>query len=84
MNAHETFDAGVRPAAGVPLNPPVPQPQLMKRPSTGVLPMIGLASGAMSTMPPQLRRILRRLTIGNSSIIADAISSRIGSDPRWA
>ena len=39
------------PAAGVPLKPPVPQPQLTNMFSTGVVPTIGEASRVVSTMP---------------------------------
>ena len=59
--------AKTQPDPGVALKPPVPQPQLKYMPSTGVRPMIGLASGQVSTMPPQLRIILRRLKMGKSS-----------------
>ena len=49
-----------QPEPGVALKPPVPQPQLMYRSSTGVLPMIGLASGQTSTMPPHWRSHAQR------------------------
>ena len=58
--------ANTQPEPGVALKPPVPQPQLMYRPSTGVLPMIGLASGQMSTMPPHCRIMRRRRKRGTA------------------
>jgi hypothetical protein len=57
------------------LNPPVPQPQLMNTPSTGVFEMIGERSPVMSTIPPHWRSIFSRLIIGKVSTSARTVSS---------
>ena len=66
------------------MKPPVPQPQLKYRFLTGVLPMIGLASGHTSTMPPHWRSMRRREKMGKSSISAPICSSITGRLPRCA
>ena len=76
--------AKTQPAPGVALNPPVPQPPFRYSPPTGNLPMIGDASGATSTMPAQLRSILRREKIGNSSKSAAICPSMTWNEPRCA
>ena len=70
------------PDPGVPLKPPVPQPQLINRPSTGVLPTIGLRSGVTSTTPPHWRIIFIRETMGTSSHSAPMMPSIISKLPR--
>src|SRR5439155_5391588 len=45
------------PPAGIALKPQVPQPVVIRNPSTPVSPMIGLKSAEMSHSPAQLRRI---------------------------
>ena len=45
------------PPAGIALKPHVPQPVVMRKPSTPVAPMIGLKSAEMSQMPAHGRRI---------------------------
>ena len=75
--------ANVQPAPGVPLNPPVPQPQLTNRFSTGVVLMIGEASRVTSTMPPQVRSRWARAKIGNSSTAAAIWCSMTWKPPRW-
>ena len=62
--------ANVQPAPGVPLKPPVPQPQFTNMLSTGVRLTIGDASRVTSTMPPQVRSRWARAKIGNSSTAA--------------
>jgi hypothetical protein len=64
------------------LNPPVPQPQLKYRLSTGLSPTIGEASGLTSTMPPQVRSTWARAKTGNSSTAADICSSMTWKAPR--
>ena len=39
------------PPAGIALNPQVPHPVVTRKPSTPVVPMIGLKSAEMSQMP---------------------------------
>ena len=87
-----TLDAGARaqaalpelpdgaitqPEPGVALKPPVPQPQLMYRPLTGVKPMMGQASGETSTMPPHCRFMRTRENSGNISTIACSVCSMV-------
>lgn len=74
--------AYTQPAPGVALNPPVPQPALTYRPSTGVVPMIGEASGDTSTMPAQVRSTRTRLNSGNSSSAAAICASMTWKAPR--
>ena len=45
----------VLPQIGVALNPQVPQPASRKKPSQGVVPMMGAKSGVMSAMPAHCR-----------------------------
>lgn len=71
-----------QPEPGMALNPPVPQPQLMKMPSTGVFDRIGERSPVTSTMPPHWRSILSRATIGKVSISALTVSSIWWNEPR--
>ena len=60
--------ASTHPELGVALKPPVPQPQLKYKPfSTGVLLIIGQASGQTSTMPPHCRNMRTRLNMGNNA-----------------
>ena len=75
--------ANTWPDPGVALNPPVPQPQLTKRPGTSVFDRIGERSGVVSTMPPQLRSILSRDVIGNISTIASSVAIAICGPPVW-
>jgi len=53
----------------------VPQPQLTNRPSSGVGPRIGDASGVTSTLPAQLRGASARANTGNSSSAAAMFAS---------
>ena len=62
--------------------PPVPQPQLKYNPATGVLLMIGQASGHRSTIPAHCLINLMRLKMGNNSIIAEIAPSTIEKLPR--
>ena len=57
--------ANTLPEPGVALKPPVPQPQLKNMFGTGVLEMIGQASGVVSTMPPHWRFMRTRDNTGN-------------------
>ncbi|MNR45092.1 hypothetical protein D3C85_1639070 [compost metagenome] len=60
------------------MKPPVPQPQLKNRFFTGVLEMIGQASGVVSTMPPHWRFMRTRESTGNSSTMACRVCSMVG------
>ena len=66
--------AMAQPEPGMALNPPVPQPQLTKTPSTGVFEMMGERSPVISTIPPHQRSIFSREMIGNVSISARTVS----------
>jgi hypothetical protein len=57
-----------QPDPGIALNPPVPQPQLMKQFPSGVFEMMGDRSPVMSTIPPHCRNILRRLSRGKKML----------------
>ena len=72
-----------QPDPGMALNPPVPQPQLIKQLPTGVFEMIGERSPVISTIPPHWRNIFKRLMIGKVSIKARRVSSIWWNDPRW-
>ena len=50
----------------------------------GVLETMGLASGQVSTMPPQLRIMRTRLKMGKSSSAAAIWPSTMPMPPRWA
>jgi hypothetical protein len=78
-----TSSAIAQPEPGIALNPPVPQPQLTKMPSTGVFEMIGERSPVMSTIPPHQRSIFSRLMIGKVSTRARTVSSTWWNCPRW-
>ena len=75
--------AMAQPEPGMALNPPVPQPQLMKQLPSGVLEMMGERSPVMSTMPPHWRSIFRREMIGKVSIRARSVSSIWWKLPLW-
>ena len=70
-----TSSAIAQPDPGIALNPPVPQPQLMKHPPSGVFEINGERSPVISTIPPHCRSILSREIIGNVSISARNVSS---------
>src|SRR5260370_41147510 len=76
--------ACVQPLTGIALKPPVPQPQLIYRPGTGVGPMMGLESCTTSTMPAHCRSSCRRLNDGNSASTAAMIACLTAKLPRWA
>ena len=76
--------ANVEPGARVALNPPVPQPQFTNRPSTGVRPTIGEASGQTSTIPAHVRSTRACANTGNSSSAAASWCSITWNEPRWA
>jgi len=59
-----------QPDPGMALNPPVPQPQLIKVLPNGVLLKMGERSPVTSTIPPQCRSIFKRDTMGKVSINA--------------
>ena len=66
------------------LKPPVPQPQLMDRPGTGVGPMMGLESATTSTMPAHWRSSRKRPSVGNISAVAETTCCITSKLPRWA
>ena len=69
------------PEPGVALNPPVPQPQLKYRFSTGVFDRIGQRRGRCRCRPAD--DSCARLKIGSSSTIACKVCSIVGYEPRW-
>ena len=77
--------ANTQPEPGVALKPPVPQPQLTYRPSTGVGPMIGDASGAdVDDARPTSAARARRAKTGKSSSAAASWCSITCNEPRCA
>ena len=55
--------------AGIALKPQVPQPVVIRNPSTPVSPMIGLKSAEISQSPAHVRRIRIERRNGRSAVI---------------